>query len=143
MNFFVETTDLFVNDIKIASRSTTLLRAEQPKDYLREYELPFTPSTRAILEGWGLWSQPKLFSSKMVLNIHYFNVFINERKWEEVRKNLQKKEILETDIFSIKAKISYAPCEETPSFNALGKYPADDVIEYLKERGITTCQFFK
>ncbi len=143
MNFFVETTDLFVNDIKIASRSTTLLCAEQPENYLREYELPFTPDTRAILEWWGLCSRPKLFSSKMTLDIRYFNEYVNESKWEEVRKNLQKKEILETDIFSIVAKISYAPCEKTPSFNALGKYPADDVIEYLKERGITTCQFFK
>lgn len=143
MNFFVETTDLFVNDIKIASRSATLLRAEQPKDYLREYEIPFTSNTRAILDGWGISFRQKLFSSKIVLNVAYFNVFINERAWEEVRKNLQKKEILETDIFSVVAKISYAPCEETPSFNTLGKYPADDVIEYLKERGITTCQFFK
>lgn len=36
-------------------------------------------------------------------------------------------------------KIDYAPLSYTPSFKELSKYPADKVIQYLKERGITSC----
>ena len=55
------------------------------------------------------------------------------------RKLFSGDRLFEKDIEEICLKIEYEKLQSSVSMNSLMKYPADLVIDYLKERGITSC----
>ena len=134
VNFYNKKLSLFVNDVLCARRSVTLLMRGTPENEFKKYEPPISEEGRRVFSRFDIgcyftWIKHRLFFDTewcfcLVKGAH--TVFRNGRLYED-------------DIRDVTLKIEYEPCVESVSMEKLLKYPADLVIDYLKERGITSC----
>ena len=134
VNFYNKKLSLFVNGVLCARRSVTLLMRGTPENEFKKYEPPIGEEGRRVFSRFDICQYSTLFTHRSRFDTEWcfcltkgaHTVFRNGRLYED-------------DIHDLMLKIEYEPCVESVSMEKLLKYPADLVIDYLKERGITSC----
>lgn len=134
VNFYDKTLSLYVNDVLCARRSVILLMRGTPENEFRKYEPPIGEDVRSVFSRFDIgydytWIRHRLHFTTdwcFCLTKGAHTVFRNGTLYAD-------------DIRDVTLKIEYEPRVESLSMEKLLKYPADLVIDYLKERGITSC----
>jgi len=134
VNFYDKKLSLYVNDVLCAKRSFIVLVRGTPENEWHRYEHPIGEEGRRALSRFDIghdftWIKHRSYFDTewcfcLVQGAH--TVFRNGKLYED-------------DIHDLMLKIEYEPRVESVSMEKLLRYPADLVIDYLKERGITSC----
>ena len=129
-NFYRMTVEAWINGEKFYSNSEIVLIAdEKATDYTATYSNNIQDFVSNVCRLTDVMRGETLFTKRPF-------VWVWDQPSHSARRFID--EMKECSI-----KFSYEKWNHTPSFNELCKYPADKVIEYLKERGITACPILK
>lgn len=136
VNFYEETATLYINGVTCAIKKTICLESGYPEDCCQKYFGPINEETRHILTdifNLSYWPNP-LFRPPYY-EADWFSDYTTDKFKKYVCIN---EKLFENNIESIVVNFEYVPCNKKISMKELFDYPCDMVIEYLKERGITT-----
>ena len=134
VNFYDKKLSLYINDVLCARRSVTVLVRGTPESEWQRYEHPIGEEGRRALSRFDIWQYSTLFTHRSRFDTEW--CFCLMKGADTVFRNGK---LYEDDIHDLMLKIEYEPCKESISVKGLLDYPADLVIDYLKERGITSC----
>lgn len=135
VNFYNQRFFLYINGILCAKRSFVILARGQQTSEERRYRQPICSEARDMLGSiFGISYGETWFKHKP----YYYTDWMSYTLADGERKLFSRNRLYEEAIEEIVLKIEY---ERQPdvSMNKLMGYPADFVIDYLKERGITSC----
>lgn len=136
VNFWKETATLYINGVPCAVRKATLLARGFQETVEKFYKTPVTQETHLVLTGiFDLLYSKTIFTKKFYYEPDWLMNYTTEN-WKLVTCNTGK--LFEKDIETVKVKLEYTPYNEV-SMKKLFEYPADLVVEFLTERGITAC----
>jgi hypothetical protein len=137
VNFWNETATLHINDIPCAVRKEIILARGFQDDVERTYDNFANKEVRAVLvQLFDLIFTETVFTKKP----YYTKYYMWDRTtdgWELLTNG--KNKLFERDIETVVVTLEYAVRSSEVSMKKLFDYPADLVVEYLKERGITSC----
>lgn len=114
--------------------SVTVLMRGTPENAWQRYEHPIGEEGRRVFSRFDIWQYSTLFTHRSRFDTEW--CFCLVKGADTVFRNGK---LYEDDIHDLMLKIEYEPCRGSISMNDLLDYPADLVIDYLKERGITSC----
>ena len=134
VNFYDKKLSLFVNGVLCAKREIIVLMRGTPEGEERTYKHPIGEEGRRALSRFDIWHYFTLIRHRSCFNTEW--CFCLVKGADAVFRN---GELYEDDIKDLTLKIEYEPRRESVSMNELLDYPSDLVIDYLKERGITSC----
>lgn len=134
VNFYDKTLSLYVNDVLCARRSVTVLRRGTPENEWHRYEHPIGEEGRRVFSWFDIWHDFTWIKHRPYFNTEW--CFCLVKGADTVFRNGR---LYEDDIHDLMLKIEYEPCKGSISMKDLLDYPSDLVIDYLKERGITSC----
>ena len=136
VNFYDKTLSLYINGILLAIRKVIVLQRGTPENEDREYKCPIDNRGRSMLtDVFNIGYSKTLFKHRLYFE-PYFCVWMLGDGYDAL---FHYDRLYEDDIKDLTVKIEYEPCGESVSMKELLSYPADLVIDYLKERGITSC----
>lgn len=132
VNFYDKKLSLYINGFHCAQRTVTVLERGMPENKER---YPVGKDAHSMLtDTFGLHYDRLLFK-----HMPYYEDWGYGWTTAGFHSIAPNGVLFERDIKDMTLKIEYAPCRESVSMKELLDYPADLVIEYLKERGITSC----
>lgn len=135
VNFYNQRFFLYINGILCAKRSFVILSRGQPTSEECCYRQPICAEARDMLGSiFGIFYGETWFKHKP----YYYTDWMSYMLADGERKLFSGNMLFEEAIEEIVLKTEY---ERQPdvSMNKLMWYSADLVIDYLKERGITSC----
>lgn len=131
VNFYNKKFYLYINGALCAKRIIVVLARGQQTNEERHYAQPISAEARDILQSiFGLTYDRTWFKHKP----YYYSYF-----GSYMLEDYKDCKIYEDDIADMTVKIEYEELPQSISMKKLMGYPADLVIDYLKERGITSC----
>lgn len=140
MDFYKEMTLYYVNGVHVYSDSSVILAPEMPKDAMVDATDSASFIFRKIF-GWEFYESKKgnywleSYSQHVDIPVSLAEPY---QFWIHFLEG-ELNRFYERNLRSVSVEYLYEPCE-APALNKLGKYKIDDVIEYLKERGIGEVQ---
>jgi hypothetical protein len=140
INFWNETSTLYINGIACArKRDTILVRGEQT-DTAQFFDELTDKAQRVLTDMFCLHSWKTLFKKRPYFENDPLGWDYTTKDWNKVAVHDGK--IFADEIKTIEVKMTYAIYSNV-SMKKLFDYPAPLVVDYLKERGITTCPLIK
>ena len=133
INFWDKTVELYINGIQCGRRHFVILAEGIQKNESKTFS---NPSSNVICEKLCFFNFQyfkTLFTRKPYYS-EYFGYITDG--WEKLAPNNM---LPEKDIESIRVDTRYELRKDSVKMKDLMDYPADLVIMYLKERGITSC----
>jgi len=140
INFWSETSTLYINEVACArKRNIILVRGEQT-DSAQFFDELTDEAQRVLTDSFCLRSWRTLFKKRPYFENDPLGWDYSTRGWNKVAVHDGK--IFADEIKTIEVKTTYTICPNV-SMKNLFDYPAQLVVDYLKERGITTCPLVK
>lgn len=137
VNFWNECATLEINGVPCAVRKEIILARGFQDDIERIYDNYANNEVRSILaQLFDLIFTETVFTKKP----YYTTNYMWDRTtygWELLTNG--KNKLFEKDIETVAVKFEYTVRSSEVSMKKLFDYPAGLVVEYLKERGITSC----
>ena len=140
INFWNETSTLYINGVACAKRRDTILARGEQFDIARFYDELTDEAQRVLTDLFCLHYWRTFFKNRIYFENDPLGWDYTTKDWNKVAVHNGK--IFADEIKTIEVKISYAPYPNV-SMKNLFDYPAPLVVDYLKERGITTCPLIK
>ena len=141
VNFWHTVSILYINDIACAVRKNTILAKGERDNTTKSFAAPLSDEAiRQLTDYFSLNRWRTLFKKRVYFENDPLGWDYTTENWEKVATHDGK--IFEDEIKSIVVETTYTLYTEV-SMKRLMEYPAPLVIEYLKERGITTCPLIK
>ena len=134
VNFYNKKLSLFVNGALCAKREIIVLLRGTPDGEERTYKHPIGAEGRRVFSRFDIWQYSTLFTHRSRFDTEWCFCLV-----EGADTVFRNGKLYEDDIHDLMLKIEYEPCRGSISMNDLMDYPSDLVIDYLKERGITSC----
>lgn len=136
VNFYNKKFYLYINGALCAERNVIVLARGQQTNEERHYTQPIGADARWMLSSIFDISYDKTWFKHKP---YYYSDWRTYLFADGERKLFSGDRLFEKDIEEICLKIEYEKRQSSVSMNSLMEYPADLVIDYLKERGITSC----
>ena len=133
VDFYDKKISLYINGIPCGRRRITVLERCTPENGMRHYKRPIGEDARSVLTGTFSFR----YDTTLLRHRPYYKPYFCLLKGAD--KLFKYDRLYEDDIDDIILFIEYEPCGQSVSMKELLRYPADLVIDYLKERGITSC----
>lgn len=142
VNFWNTISTLYINGIACAVRKNTILAKDGDRSTTaKSFTAPLSDEAiRQLTDYFSLNRWKTLFKKRVYFENDPLGWDYTTKDWEKVATHDGK--IFEDEIKNIVVETTYTLCTEV-SMKRLMEYPAPLVIEYLKERGITTCPLIK
>ena len=138
--FWHETSTLYINGVACAKRKDTILAREEKSDTTRFFNELTDEAQRVLTDLFCLHSWRTLFKKRVYFENDPLGWDYTTKDWNKVA--IHDGKIFADEIKTIEVKMTYAICPNV-SMKNLFDYPAPLVVDYLKERGITTCPLIK
>lgn len=140
INFWNKTSTLYINGVACAKRKDTILASGEQSDTTRFYDELTDEAQRVLTDLFCLHSWKTLFKKRPYFENDPLGWNYTTKDWNKIAVHNGK--IFADEIKTIEVKMTYAICPNV-SMKNLFDYPAPLVVDYLKERGITTCPLIK
>lgn len=140
INFWNETSTLYINGVACAKRRDTILARGEQSGIARFYDELTDEATRVLTDLFCLHSWKTIFKKRPYFENDPIGWDYTTKDWNKVAVHDGK--IFADEIKTIEVKMTYAIYPNV-SMKNLFDYPAPLVVDYLKERGITTCPLIK
>ena len=140
INFWTETSPLYINGIACARKRNTILARGEQTDTAQFFDELTDEAKSVLTDLFCLRSWKTLFKKRPYFENDPLGWDYSTRSWNTVAVHDGK--IFADEIKTIEVKTTYTICPNV-SMKNLFDYPAPLVVDYLKERGITTCPLVK
>ena len=140
INFWNETSTLYINGVACAVKRNTILARGKQTDTTQFFDELTDEAQSVLTDLFCLHSWKTLFKKRFYFENDPLGWDYTTRGWNKIAVHDGK--IFADEIKTIEVKTTYAIYPDV-SMKNLFDYPAQLVVDYLKERGITTCPLVK
>lgn len=140
INFWNKTSTLYINGVACARKRNIILAHGEQTDSAQFFDELTDEAQRVLTDSFCLHSWRTLFKRRPYFENDPLGWDYSTRGWNKVAVHDGK--IFADEIKTIEVKTTYTICPNV-SMKNLFDYPAQLVVDYLKERGITTCPLIK
>lgn len=140
INFWNKTSTLYINGVACARKRNTILARGEQIDESQFFDTLTDKAQRVLTDLFSLHSWRTLFKKRVYFENDPLGWDYTTTDWNKIAVHDGK--IFADEIKTIEVKTTYAIYPDV-SMKNLFDYPAPLVVEYLKERGITTCPLIK
>lgn len=140
INFWNKTSTLYINGVACAIKRNTILARGEQTDTAQFFNEWTDEAVRVLTNLFCLHSWKTLFKKRVYFENDPLGWDYTTKDWNKIATHDGK--IFADEIKTIEVKTTYAIYPDV-SMKNLFDYPAQLVVDYLKERGITTCPLVK
>lgn len=140
INFWNKTSTLYINGVACARKRNTILARGEQTDTVQSFSELTDEVQRVLTVSFCLHPWKTLFKKRPYFENDPLGWDYTTKDWNKVAVHDGK--IFADEIKTIEVKTTYTIYPDV-SMKNLFDYPAQLVVDYLKERGITTCPLVK